>query len=96
MVRGAWPTLPQRKIPTEPGLAGANAGGALGLGPLKPAAASLPGWEPQQSSHCLRVSTLAPRSLSWTEKVLCPALVLTDCLFRCFLPLGECCPRQQH
>lgn len=62
MARGAWPMLPQKKIPTEPGLAGANAGGAVGLGPLKPAAASLPGWEPQQSSHCLGVSTLAPRS----------------------------------
>lgn len=56
--------------PDRARLGRSHAGGALGLGPLKPAAASLPGWEPQQSSHCLGVSTLAPCSLSRTEKAL--------------------------
>lgn len=67
----------------------------LGLGPPQSAAASLPGRELQLSSHCLGVSTLVPSSLPRMEKTLCPALVLTDRLFRCLLPVGECCPQQQ-
>lgn len=80
MATGAWPILPQSKSLTEPGLAEASAGAALGLGPPQPSAASLPVWEPQQSSYCLGVSTLVSR-------VHCPLLrrraagsVLTDSL----------------